>query len=154
MEKFLRLHRRVACFDQVLVALGGTLVALAIRLYVGWQFFKSGLVKIGDWDATLSLFRDEYHVPLLPPELAAVMGTGGELVFPFLLLLGLFSRPAAIGLFVVNLMAVLSYPQLFAFECPAAVNDHAFWDALLLVLVVVGPGKASVDVWLEGRFKT
>ena len=43
-------------------------MSLAIRIYVGLQFFKAGLVKIGDWSATLSLFRDEYHVPVLQPE--------------------------------------------------------------------------------------
>src|SRR3546814_13303357 len=56
------------------------------------------LTKIADWDTTLALFQDEYHVPLLPTQLAAVMGTGGELVLPVLLVLGLFRRFAALGL--------------------------------------------------------
>ena len=59
--------------------------AFATRVYVGWQFFKSGLLKIGSWETTLGLFQDEYHVPLLPPALAAVAGTAGELFFPVLL---------------------------------------------------------------------
>ena len=63
--------------------------AFATRVYVGWQFFKSGMLKIGSWETTLGLFQDEYHVPLLPPALAAVAGTAGELFFPVLLALGL-----------------------------------------------------------------
>lgn len=129
---------------------GGGLLSLAIRFSVGWQFFKAGLTKIGDWDSTLALFRDEYSVPLLPPDIAAVAGTFGELVFPVLLFVGLLSRPAALGLFVVNAMAVISYPTLFGFECPAAVNDHFYWGALLLVTLAFGPGRFSLD-YLLGR---
>lgn len=153
MEKILRYHTMISRFDWQLTQWGGSLVSLAIRLYVGLQFFKAGLIKIGDWSATLSLFRDEYHVPVLPPALAAVMGATGELALPVLLFFGLLSRPAALGLFAVNLMAVISYPQLFTFDCPAAINDHFYWGFLLLVLTVFGPGKLSVDTWLAGQVK-
>jgi len=126
-------------------------MSLALRWYVGWQFFRAGLVKVGDWSATLALFREEYMVPLLPPELAAYFGAAGELALPLLLCVGLVSRPAALALFLVNAMAVISYPQLLSFECPAAINDHFYWGAMLLVLVAFGPGKFSLDAWLTGR---
>ncbi|MES2295610.1 MAG: DoxX family protein [Pseudomonadota bacterium] len=145
MQKFIPVLRHLYRFDALLSDWGGSLLALALRGFVGWQFFKAGMTKVGDWDATLALFRSEYHVPLLPPELAAVMGAGGELVLPVLLWLGLGARPAALGLFFVNAMAVLSYPQLFSFECPAALNDHFYWGALLLVLLVYGPGRLAAD---------
>jgi putative oxidoreductase len=145
MNKFLRLHQCTLRFDSLLTEWGGSLMSLVIRFYVGWQFFNSGRIKIADWDSTLALFRDEYHVPVLPPELAAVTGAMGELTFPLLLFIGLFSRPAALGLFFVNAMAVISYPQLFQFPCPAAINDHFYWGALLLVLAVFGPGRFSLD---------
>ncbi|QID17242.1 DoxX family protein [Nitrogeniibacter mangrovi] len=148
MNALIRLHRLSTCCDERLTRWGGSLLALAIRLYVGWQFFKAGLTKLNDWDSTLFLFRDEYSVPVLPPEVAAVAGTFGELVFPALLFVGLFSRPAALGLFAVNAMAVISYPALFQFECPAAINDHLYWGALLLVLVAFGPGRLSLDTLL------
>ncbi|WP_394779706.1 DoxX family protein [Undibacterium sp.] len=148
MNGLLRLHGLSTRFDGVLQLWGGSLLALALRLFVGWQFFKAGMVKIGDWNGTLSLFREEYTVPLLPPDLAAVMGASGELVFPVLLFVGLFSRPAALGLFFVNAMAVISYPQLWKFECPAAINDHMYWGLLLLVLMAFGPGKLSLDNWI------
>ena len=88
---------------------------------------------------------------MLPPDLAAYIGTFGELVFPVLIVLGLGGRLAAAGLFVVNLMAVLSYPQLFDFECPAGINSHAYWGALLLALLVFGLGPISLDALVLRR---
>ncbi len=149
MKTLLALHRSTTRFDPLVTRWGGSLMSLAIRGYVGWQFMKAGLIKVQDWSATLALFRDEYHVPLLPPELAAYMGAGGELVLPVLLFAGLLTRPAALALFLVNAMAVVSYQQLFGFECPAALNDHFYWGALLLALAAFGPGRWSLDHILE-----
>ena len=115
MQTILRLHQAISRFDTHITVWFGSLLSLAIRFSVGWDFFKSGMVKVSDWSATLALFHDEYHVPVLPPDLAATMGAAGELGFPILLALGIVSRPAAFGLFFVNAMAVISYPQLFSF---------------------------------------
>jgi putative oxidoreductase len=120
---------------------------LAARLYVAKVFFTSGMTKLHDWDTTLALFMDEYHVPLLPPELAAVAGTTGELALPVLLVLGLAGRFAAAGLSVVNLIAVLSLAELG----DAALQQHQFWGSLLIALLLWGPGKWSVDAWLWPR---
>ena len=118
---------------------------LALRLYVSSIFFRSGIVKISDWSATLALFHDEYKVPLLPPDLAAWVGAFGELAFPVLIVLGLMGRLGAAGLFMVNLMAVISYPQLWGFDCPAGINAHFYWGSILLALSIFGPGKLSID---------
>jgi putative oxidoreductase len=129
-----------------------SLVLLATRLYVGWQFWKSGWLKITSWSTTLSLFRTEYHVPLLPPPLAAVTGAGGELFFPALLFLGLFSRVGALGAFFVNAMAVISYRQVLLAEgSEAALGQHVLWGFMLLILAVFGPGRFALDSWLEQR---
>lgn len=120
---------------------------LGARLYVAQVFFMSGLTKIHDWDTTLALFADEYKVPLLPPPVAAAMGTAGELVLPVLLLLGLGGRFAALGLSVVNAVAVLSLAEI----APAALQQHVFWGSLLLALVLWGPGKWSLDSLLAPR---
>lgn len=149
MNFFSKLHALSMSFDALLTEWGGALLGLALRIFVGWQFLKAGLVKINDWQGTLSLFREEYTVPILPPEVAAVAGAGGELVLPILLFVGLFSRPAALGLFAVNAMAVISYPALFTFDCPAAINDHKYWGIILLVLVFFGPGKLILDNLLK-----
>ncbi|GHA73544.1 membrane protein [Formosimonas limnophila] len=126
------------------------LLLLALRWFIAWQFLKAGLVKLDDWSSTLALFESEYQVPLLSPVLAAYFGTAGELVFPILLMAGLFTRWAALGLFAVNAMAVISYPQLFTFNCPAAINDHKYWAVILAVIFVFGAGRLSVDA-LFGR---
>lgn len=117
---------------------------LAARWYVASVFFASGLTKLRDWDTTLALFTDEYHVPLLSPTVAAWLGTGGELVLPVLLVLGLFGRFAALGLSVVNGVAVLS---LMDIPDPALLG-HVFWGSLLLALLLWGPGRWSLDRFL------
>jgi putative oxidoreductase len=116
---------------------------LAARIFVGMAFFRSGLTKIADWDTTLALFADEYHVPFLPTHVAAVAGTFGELFFPVLLILGLMGRFSALSLSVVNIVAVLSLSEI----APAALQQHQFWGALLVGVILWGPGKWSVDAW-------
>jgi putative oxidoreductase len=124
--------------------------ALAARWYVSWQFLKSGYIKVTSWDSTLYLFENEYHTPLLSPHVAAVTGAFGELFFPTLLVLGVMSRLSAAGLFAVNLMAVVSYANvLLAQGYEAALGDHILWGSLLLLLIVYGPGKFSVDALLK-----
>ena len=121
---------------------------LAIRLWVANVFFKSGLTKIANFDTTVALFENEYQVPLLPPEIAAVFGTGGELFFPVLLALGLGGRFAAVALFVLNAVAVISYPDL----SEAGRAEHFYWGFLLLITLFHGPGKLSVDYFIRRAF--
>jgi putative oxidoreductase len=117
------------------------LAQLAARLYVGKVFFQSGWVSLQDWSGTLSLYEDDFHVPLLPPHLAAYLGTAGEIVLPVLLVLGLAGRFGAAGLLVVNVVAYLSVPDLSA----AAAQQHVFWGSLLVALTLWGPGALSAD---------
>jgi len=124
------------------------LFALFVRLYVANIFWKSGLTKIQSWDTTVALFTHEYHVPLLSPPVAAFLGTGVELAFPVLLALGLGGRLAAAALFAFNIIAVISYPDLNEI----GVKDHLYWGILLLVPLLYGPGKLSVDCWLRRRY--
>jgi putative oxidoreductase len=124
------------------------LAALLARWYVAQVFFMSGLTKLRDWDITLALFSDEYKVPLLPPEWAAVMGTAGELVLPALLVLGLAGRFASLGLFVVNGVAVISLMEV----APAALQQHILWGTLLAALTIYGGGKWAIDRWLAQRW--
>lgn len=97
--------------------------------------------------STLFLFQYEYQVPLLPPLFAAYLGTAIELIFPLLLALGLAGRFAAAVLFVFNIMAVVSYPALQT----AAKLDHLMWGIMLLVPLLHGPGKLSIDFFFRRR---
>lgn len=127
-----------------------SLFALGARLYVSWQFLKSGYLKVSSWDSTLYLFENEYHTPLLSPHAAALAGSFGELFFPTLLVLGLVGRLGAIGLFAVNAMAVVSYSQVLLAEgSEAALGQHILWGTLLVFLSIYGPGKFSLDYLLN-----
>lgn len=124
-----------------------SLALLVARLYLAQVFFLSGLTKLRDWSSTLALFNDVYQVPLLPPTLAAYMGTAGELVLPVFLVLGLAGRFAGAGLFVVNLMAALS---LAADDfSPAAQAQHTLWGVLALAVLLFGAGRWSVDRFIR-----
>lgn len=116
----------------------GTLIA---RIYIAQVFFMAGLTKVASWETTLFLFEEEYQVPLLAPELAAVLGTFGELCFPILLFLGLATRFSALGLFVVNIVAVISLESI----APAALYLHVIWGILLLQLTIYGGGMFTLD---------
>lgn len=123
-----------------------SVLLLATRLWVSWEFLKSGWLKITSWQNTVFLFQNEYRVPVLPPYFAAVAGTAGELVFPALLIAGLAGRVSAAGLFAVNVMAVVSYAHVLLTEgFEAAVGQHYLWGFALLVLAVFGPGRVSLD---------
>lgn len=124
------------------------LVDLLIRLYVAEVFFRSGLLKLQNWSGTLYLFREEYRVPLLPPEPAAWLGTFGEIFFPVLLALGLGARFAALALSFFNVIAVVSFWHVLKGN-EAALNSHLFWGFLLLVTLSHGPGALSIDRWIE-----
>ena len=123
------------------------LLLLGFRLYVANVFFRSGLTKIHDWSVTIALFTNEYHVPLLPPGIAALMGTATELSIPVLFVLGFATRFGAFVLFFFNIIAVVSYAAL----PDIAVKDHILWGTMILVILLCGPGKISLDYVLGRR---
>jgi putative oxidoreductase len=151
MNKLLALTDFHAALGRALDALRSPLL-LATRWYVAWQFLKSGWLKLTSWETTVGLFRDEYRVPVLPPEAAAVAGTAGELMFPLLLIVGLYGRVGALGLFAVNALAVIAYAHVLLGEgFEAALGQHVLWGFMLLVLAIVGGGRLSLDTVLERR---
>jgi len=128
------------------------LLLLGTRLWLSWQFLVSGWLKVTNWDTTVELFTSEYQVPLLPPTVAAITGAFGELFFPALLVLGLFTRVGALGLFAVNAMALYSYWHVLGQEgFEAARGQHYLWGYMALVIATCGAGFFSVDQLLEKR---
>jgi putative oxidoreductase len=138
-----------------------SLVALLGRLGIGMTFWQSGQTKVeglavdpvaGQWTlgwprlapGTVDLFRDEYALPVLPPELAATLAATAEHVFPVLLLLGLATRASALALLGMTLVI-----QLFVY--PLAYPTHALWATVLVLLVARGGGVVSLDHLLFGR---
>jgi putative oxidoreductase len=125
------------------------LLALPLRLGAAAVFWNSAQTKLANWDTTLELFTDEYKVPLLPPEFAAHLALGIELTTPVLLVLGLFTRAAALVL-----LAMTTVIEIFVY--PLAWPTHIQWAAMLLVLLCRGPGQLSLDqvLWppIRSRF--
>jgi putative oxidoreductase len=124
---------------------------LLARCWVAYIFFNAGLIKIQNWNATISLFTYEYHVPLLPPYAAAILGTAAELILPLLLVIGLGGRITILIFFIYNIIAVVSYTFLWTPEGQMGLYQHIDWGLLLALLMFHGSGKISVDYWLWKR---
>ena len=139
-----------------------SLIALVARFSIAAVFWKSGQTKIEGlaidivdgrfslgWprlaDSAVDLFRDEYKVPLIPPELAAPLAATAEHLLPVLILIGLATRLSALGLLAMTVVI-----QLFVY--PGAYPTHGVWAAVLLYLVAMGPGAVSIDHWLARRY--
>jgi putative oxidoreductase len=114
------------------------LLLLVARVAPAAVFFKSGLNKTDNWDSTVDLFTTEYKVPVLPPEIAAYLGTAAELICPILLVLGLGARFGAAALLGMTFVI-----QTFVY--PLNYAEHLTWAALLLLVLTRGAGALSID---------
>jgi putative oxidoreductase len=121
------------------------IIELAMRVGVASVFFKSGLTKIASWEPTVALFELEYQVPLLPPELAAMLATATELACPVLIALGLGARLGATAL--LGMTAVI---QIFVY--PGNWSEHLLWASILAHVLTRGAGKISFDRLIALRF--
>mgnify|MGYP002524983584 CR=1 FL=1 len=121
-------------------------LALLLRLGVATPFFLSGRTKVEGLftlsDNTRYLFAEDYRLPLLPPEIAAPLATGAEHILPVLLVAGLMTRSAALGLLAMTLVIQL-------FVVPTGWPTHLLWAGPLVYLIARGPGAASLDRLLK-----
>lgn len=125
-------------------------ILLLFRVWVALAFWRAGVVKLEDPMGTSYLFNNEYHVPLLSGDTAAFLGTWIELITPWFLLFGVAGRLTAMFLFVYNIMAVVSYPDLWPHGFWTGLigsdfSDHKIWAMLLLAVIAWGPGLFSID---------
>lgn len=120
-------------------------VVLALRIFPAMVFWQSGRTKVEGLftikDSTFFLFKEEFALPLIPSDLAAVLATTAEHVLPALMILGLFTRFSALGL-----LAMTAVIQIFVY--PDAWVTHGLWGAALLALIARGPGRLSLDALL------
>jgi putative oxidoreductase len=131
----------VAKFSLDKIEMTQSVFLLFLRIWLAKVFFMSGLTKIQSWDTTLMLFEYEYSVPLISSVLAAWMATAAELVIPVLLVVGLLTRLNVVALFILNIVAAISYADLSS----AGEKDHLIWGLMMMVLFFYGPGKLALD---------
>lgn len=129
----------------------GPVTLLLLRIWVALAFWHAGVVKFDDPTGTLFLFNVMYHVPLLPPDFAAVLGTWVELIVPWFIAFGLLGRPFALFLFIYNIIAFASFPALWPHGfwhdlfTTSAFADHKIWGLMLMTMIAFGPGRLSLD---------
>lgn len=151
MQMMQRLYTGYTRAANWLAAWVGPFTLLFMRIWVALAFWHAGVVKFDDPTGTLFLFNVMYQVPLLPPELAAVLGTWIELTVPWFIAFGLLARSFALFLFVYNIIAFASFPALWRHGFwtglfgTAAFADHKIWGLMLLAMIAWGPGRFSLD---------
>lgn len=137
----------------------GPVVLLLLRVWVALAFWHAGVVKFDDPQGTQYLFESVYHVPLLSPDFAAVLGTWIELIVPWCVGLGLLGRPFALLLFVYNIIAFSSFPGLWPHGFWTGLfntsdfADHKIWGVMLLAVIAWGPGRLSLDALITGAWR-
>ena len=123
--------------------LAQNLFNVTVRVWLFYVFFMSALTKVQSFESTKALFQYEYAVPFIDPIWAAYLGTGAELVLPVLVLLGIMTPLSALGLFIFNYIAVISYPDISA----AGIKDHMLWGFMCAYLIAYGAQCLSFDGW-------
>ncbi|MDP2358943.1 MAG: DoxX family protein [Beijerinckiaceae bacterium] len=153
--------RALGLLDRVFAHIPQDLLAALARFSIAAVFWKSGQTKVDNFsidiidgrfsvgvprfaEATIDLFKEEYRLPILPPELAAFAATVAEHVFPVLILLGLATRLSAFALLIMTLVI-----QIFVY--PGAYALHGVWAVCLLYLMREGAGRASLDYLIHRR---
>jgi putative oxidoreductase len=125
------------------------LIALAARVFPAAVFWQSGQTKVAGWHlkpSAIALFQSEYQLPIIDPTAAAYLSAFGEHFFPVLLVLGLATRFAALGLLFMT--AVI---EIFVF--PGAWPTHGVWATCFLLLIARGPGELALDHLIARHFK-
>ena len=121
------------------------LLQLLFRFSIAAVFWNSGLTKLASWQTTVVLFRDEYKVPVLPPELAATLAASVELTCPVLLVLGLASRLATLPMLGMTFV-------IETFVYPEDWIEHLGWASFLLFILTRGPGPIALDRFIARWF--
>jgi putative oxidoreductase len=138
----IRLHQAFTLLNRFPLSI----LQLMLRVAIAAVFWSSGLTKIASWDTTIALFRDEYMVPLLPPELAAVISATFELSCSALIVVGLATRLATLPLLGMTfVIEVFVYPEYW--------TQHMMWASVLLFLLTKGPGVFSLDHYVGRLFR-
>ena len=132
------MRARIAALQDLVTRVPLSVHQLVFRLAIAGVFLRAGLLKIQIWESTMALFRDEYMVPVLPPEAAAVMAASVEVGCSLLLLAGLGTRLAT-----VPFLGMIATIQLFVY--PQAWPEHLVWTSILAFLLTRGGGAISLD---------
>ena len=117
-------------------------LVLFMRFWMAKIFWYSGLTKISSWQSTVFLFKEEYKVPIIPPEIAAYFATAFELTCPVLLVLGLGTRFATLPMLAMTAVIQFTYLDLI---------DHRYWAMLLALILFYGPGPLSLDHFISKK---
>lgn len=141
MQKAIKLYQTTIYFLETYCF---SALVFFMRLWMAKIFWFSGLTKISSWPTTVALFTNLYKIPVIPPTLAAFLSTATELTCPILLTLGLATRFAAIPMLIMTAVIQCTY---------APCLDNAYWAFLLGTIFLYGPGRYSMDEWIETILK-